>query len=165
MFSCTAGMSLCLILAFLTLCDVTGPFGSSAFFVNNFRSIWNINPRKTSLCSHWAPKSTNVRPPPSVICDLSGCDLTLASESTLTLTFTKQMHIIRRCLVKGSRGCLSFLAPRRPLLVRVWAKKTIFAHWPDLWDHRLTCYPKIGYESLWLVTSDMLVSIRQYLVQ
>ena len=67
-----------------------GPSGSSAFFVNNFRSTWYRESIKAPLWWHWVPETTGMQlDPPISIHDLRGCDLILTLWSTLTLIFTK----------------------------------------------------------------------------
>ena len=94
----------------------------------------------------------------SSIHDLRGCDLTLTSGSTLTLTYTKQnvYHSTRRyeriTMVLEFWACGHFWWSYEPK-----SKPQPLGHWPDLWGHRRTWDVKFWYQLLRFVTADTLI--------
>ena len=92
----------------------------------------------------------------SLIHDLRGCDLTLTSGSTFTLTFTKQN--VYRSTRFDERITM---VPAFWLYGHFWrrceptTKPRPLGHWPDLWGHRLTWELKFGHKSLRLVKADI----------
>ena len=157
-------MSPCLSFAFFTVWRYRGLFGSSAFFVNNFRSSWNRESRTAPLLVLTLSSRIYLHAawPPSSVHDLWGCDLTLTSGmgSTLTLTFTKQKTYNWRGLIRGLLWCLNFASaatfsgvmsqkPNSDLRVIVLTS--------EVWGHELTWDLIVGYQLLRLVTNDMFI--------
>ena len=117
-----------------------GPFGSSAFFVNNFWSNWDRKSRMAPLWWHWAPEATDMRLDPlAQSMTWEGGDLTLTSGSTLTLTCPKQKVYHSTQLAERITMVLAFW-----LCDLFWrsyeptTKPRPLDHWPDLWGHQLT---------------------------
>ena len=101
---------------FLLSCDVTDDvasdlFGSSAFFLNNFRSNRDRESEKACHCEY---DSTDMQPDlPSSSHDLRVFDLTLASRSALILNFIKQEVYYSTRLDEAYVGiCILTLRPR-----------------------------------------------------
>ena len=101
--------------------------------------------------------------PLSSIHGLKGCDLTLTSESNLTLTSTMKQKVYhstwldeRITMVLKSWPCIHFCRSYEPN-----TKPRPLGHWPNLWGHRLTWNLKFGHQSLRLVSANMLVFFRE----
>ena len=130
-----------------------GPFWSSLFFVNSFRSNWWRESIKAPLCWHWALKSTDSRLwPSSSIHDLTltrgqPClDLNQTKNISFDGTWWGDVMVLEYWLCGYLCGIITY-KPRtklRPLGL-----------WPELWSHQLTWGLKLGYKSLCLVTADM----------
>ena len=134
-----------------------GLFGWSAFFVDN---LWSNSNRveKGSIVlalsfqiDWYAVLFPLLNPWPE-----EG-DLALTSESTLTLTFTKQkIYHLKRLderikMVLDFGSAATFGRNQEPK-----TKPRPLGHWLDLCDHRLTWDIKFSYQSLRLVTTEML---------
>ena len=100
------------------------PFGSSAFFVDSFRSNWDKDSRKGPLCWHSTSESTEMWLNPLAQSMTWGgwLDLDLGVNLDFDLCQTKSILLIWCGLIRRLRWCLN-VGSRVFFLAQLWTKK------------------------------------------